>query len=181
VAGGVDGLLESIAVDEVSRDGVSGAVTDFEAGVAEALEQSASASGSDPDYLATGIRSAFDGLVSSLIETLTPPEEASDAVPAPENEDPIETVPDALPLPAPGVDGEIGDPSDTPEAPSLEELITALVDSFEQSLASLITDIADARALAEPSPPRGNGVAYNKFLAIYNELRGVSGTVDDIA
>jgi hypothetical protein len=90
-------------------------------------------------------------------------------------------VPDALPLPASDVDGEIGEPSDTPEVPSLEELIAVLVESFEQSLASLITDIADARALAEPSPPHGNGVAFDKFLAIYNELRGVSGTVDDIA
>jgi len=37
----------------------------------------------------------------------------------------------------------------------------------------LTTAVSAVSVLPPLSEPNGNGVAYNKFLAIYNEMRGI--------
>ncbi|GAG28055.1 unnamed protein product [marine sediment metagenome] len=37
----------------------------------------------------------------------------------------------------------------------------------------LTTAVSAANVLPPLSEPNGNGVAYDKFLAIYNEMRGI--------
>lgn len=178
VTAGVDGLLDTADVDETTGELVAGAVGEFETGVTEALEGFTSAGVPNPDSLASGIQSSFDALISTLVEAMTPPAQVPDSTPDSKTDGATGTDVEASPLAV--EEGQIAAAPDTPAVPTLDELIASLVDSFEQALASLITAIVDASSLPDPSPPTGNGAAYDKFLDIYNELRGLSGTVDDV-
>ena len=53
--------------------------------------------------------------------------------------------------------------------------------AFADALTQLKAAITDTIALGDPSEPNGNGGAFDKFLAIYNELRSTSPTVDERA
>jgi hypothetical protein len=64
---------------------------------------------------------------------------------------------------------------ETPEEPTfdLTAAVTTLNDAFSQSLSSFLSSIEEAAALPPlTSEPSGNGKAYEKFLAIYNEMIG---------
>lgn len=178
VTAGVDGLLDTADVDETTGELVAGAVGEFETGVTEALEEFTSAGVPNADSLASGIQSSFDALISTLVEAMTPPAQVPDSTPDSKTDGATGTDVEASPLAV--EEGQIAAAPDTPAVPTLDELIASLVDSFEQALASLITAIVDASSLPDPSEPTGNGAAYDKFLDIYNELRGLSGTVDDV-
>ena len=52
---------------------------------------------------------------------------------------------------------------------------------FQESLTSSVASIDKATQLPGPSEPSGNGAAYDKFLPIYNELRGQTVAVDETA
>ena len=67
------------------------------------------------------------------------------------------------------------------ETTRLDALIAAFVETFELALSSMLSTITEAQNLADPSPPSGNGSAYEKFLAIYNDLRGQTDTLNDVA
>lgn len=56
----------------------------------------------------------------------------------------------------------------------LQTIITNWQDNFYASLEELTKALETVEVLPELSEPSGNGVAYNKFLAIYNELRGIN-------
>ena len=45
--------------------------------------------------------------------------------------------------------------------------------TFAESLDELANALNDIKSLPDLSEPNGNGKAYNKFLAIYNNLQGV--------
>ena len=49
--------------------------------------------------------------------------------------------------------------------------VTALVQAFDAALATLSQTLAAALQLPDPSPPSGQGSAYDKFLAIYQAMR----------
>ncbi|MCH8242434.1 MAG: hypothetical protein IH897_07480 [Planctomycetes bacterium] len=63
--------------------------------------------------------------------------------------------------------------------PPADSSLTVLIEAFEGFLNDYLSSIASASQLADPAPYDGNGSAYGKFLAIYNDLRGVSSTVDE--
>lgn len=77
--------------------------------------------------------------------------------------------------------GDAADAQPAPTTPTLEDAIAALGNIFEEALAGLLTSVNEAAQLGEPSQPSGNGVAYERFLAIYNGLRGLSPTIDERA
>jgi hypothetical protein len=55
------------------------------------------------------------------------------------------------------------------------ELLVQLVQDFESALAALGDELTQFSSVLPPlSPYEGNGKAYAKFLAIYNELNGIS-------
>ncbi len=101
---------------------------------------------------------------------VSPDEPESSERPNPAN--PSETTPSPEPAPDTPAEG----PGET-----LDDAIASLVDAFNEALASLLASVDSATRLPDPTPPRGNGVAYDKFLAIYNELRGATGTVEETA
>jgi hypothetical protein len=65
---------------------------------------------------------------------------------------------------------------DVPQ-PSLADAFAALVQSFNDALAQLNQAVNSSLQLPEPQAPApdNHGAAYARFLAIYNDLRGVSG------
>jgi len=116
------------------------------------------------------------------LETLlAPPAPIDEADPAPtEAEDPdaeataqLEPTESAI-EPDPTADNE----APAEEAPvTFADAIASFADGFQESLAAFL-DTIDAASQLPPlsSPPNGNGVAYDKFLAIYNDL--LSGDTD---
>ncbi len=108
------------------------------------------------DTLLEGIQSAFDGFIESLQSALTPD---TPLVPPAETVD-EETEPPPLVL------------ESQPQTP---EIIDELTAAFEAALQELIDAFSEASILTPTSQPNGNGVAYDKFLNIYNDMR--DGTV----
>ncbi|MBA7626383.1 hypothetical protein ES703_33831 [subsurface metagenome] len=75
-------------------------------------------------------------------------------------------------------------PEPTPPAdsgPDWQGFIDNLQSSFSGAMDDLTTAVSAVSMLPPLSEPSGNGVAYDKFLAIYNEMRGiVPETVDSV-
>ena len=68
--------------------------------------------------------------------------------------------------------------TDAPELP-WQTFIEDLQSAFTTATNELTQAFAEVRILPELSEPNGNGVAYEKFLAIYNELRGLQTPTDE--
>ena len=60
-----------------------------------------------------------------------------------------------------------------------DEAITSLTEVFQEAFAELLASIESALRLPDPSQPNGKGVAYDKFLAIYDGLRGATTAIDE--
>ncbi|HUU17812.1 MAG TPA: hypothetical protein VMW72_11725 [Sedimentisphaerales bacterium] len=71
--------------------------------------------------------------------------------------------------------------AESPDAPELpwQTFIEDLKSAFTTTTNELSQAFAEVRILPELSEPNGNGVAYEKFLAIYNELRGLQSPTDE--
>jgi hypothetical protein len=71
--------------------------------------------------------------------------------------------------------------AENPDAPELpwQTFIEDLQSAFTTATNELTQAFAEVRILPELSEPNGNGVAYEKFLAIYNELRGLQTPTDE--
>jgi hypothetical protein len=116
------------------------------------------------------VRSAFESFVSSI--TPVPeeqPEESPEVIPT-------ESVSMAKAVTAtPDEIAEVSEPA--PEAAdnsalSLDDFIAQLTDSFTAAVVELESSLADISILPPLSEPSGNGKAYDKFVAMYNEMRG---------
>jgi hypothetical protein len=140
--------------------------------------------------LIDGVQNAFTALVCSLQGLLTPP--ASDAAETVEG--------DEGDMASPAVSEQMGTeenemiavvqrtPEDSPadEVPAVEEspspaqtpldyqiLLDRLASAFAAALAEFRSALEQSSILPELSVPTGNGRAYEKFLAIYNDLWGI--------
>ncbi|MHC4659455.1 MAG: hypothetical protein ACYS83_09825 [Planctomycetota bacterium] len=58
--------------------------------------------------------------------------------------------------------------------PDSQAFITDLQSAFFAGMDELTEALSSVQILPGPSEPSGNGKAYEKFVAIYNEMRGVS-------
>jgi hypothetical protein len=146
-----DTLLASLALDEPTAAKVSGLIASFE----DAMRSEAAAGGAtDPEALGASLSSAFIDFTSALRELIAPSEPEQTSV---KNEPG---------LPEDEIDPATADPVGDP--------LAALTSAFQAALTELMGAISRTNTLPEPSAPSGNGAAYGKFLAIYNDLRGVS-------
>jgi hypothetical protein len=66
----------------------------------------------------------------------------------------------------------------TDDALQLDDLFASFRTAFDEALASLSEFITTATRLPDPAPSTGHGRAYDKFLAIYNDLRGLAPPAD---
>ncbi len=122
--------------------------------------------GEDPDVPPEGSPE------STPTEGPSEPAPGSPDVEAP-TEDPIGenpgVPPESTPEPTPPQD-----PQEPPASPfDAEAFLGELTASFDAALAELVETMRTTQVLPELSPPNGNGKAYAKFLAMYNELWGL--------
>ncbi len=161
----LDELASSGALSEEQAIAVGELQQAFEQAVDEAVEQSNTAPGVDEEALTNGLQSAFDGLTDPLETLLAPsaPTEPAD-------------------LPSEPV---VAEPADLPSEPVVAEpavgpsVLDALKDAFDAGMVQVNEALVASSILSPPSLPRGNGVAYEKFLSIYEELTGPAEPTDD--
>lgn len=77
--------------------------------------------------------------------------------------------------------GDIAPEQDGETSLTLDDALASLAELFQQGFSSFLQSIDDAIRLPDPSAPTGQGGAYDKFLAIYNDLRGIDPTFDERA
>jgi hypothetical protein len=122
------------------------------------------------DQLLASIRMEFEALVASLQTAISGAERGSLAA---DNETGAEGVTAEIPEEGAPLDGS--NPSEPEGQTGGGELLVQLVQDFESALAALREELTQSSSVLPPlSPYEGNGKAYAKFLAIYNELNGIS-------
>jgi len=110
--------------------------------------------------LIEGLQSAFNDLVGALQTTLG-----------------ITTTPANQPPPDISADTEENAANETPDEPNFyEQFIDDLTSAFNSAVQNLQASFESVTVLPELSEPNGNGVAYEKFLAIYNDMLGIEPT-----
>ena len=188
----VAGIISAVSIQidvlvtsgELTDEQVTTATDAFEA-FREALEQLVEEfttnGGTDTSSLLGEIETAFDVLVEALNPLLTflasPGAEEAAEVPAELDEEGTILTAAVSTVGLEGTPASIEtDPEDPPaEASVLAGFIEQLDAVFSAALDELRSAIESAAVLPALSEPSGNGVAYAKFLAIYNDLYGVTG------
>jgi hypothetical protein len=157
----VGGIVDSFLADnELTEEQV--------AAVQEAKESFVQAVTGTEDP-AGAVEDAFAALVAALQALVPPPPEEE----APPPEEPGEEPP-----------GE--EPPGEPEPPTEPQVdwqafIDNLQSAYSEAMEDLTSSLSAVTALPPLSEPSGNGVAYEKFLAIYNDLWGIepAGEMDE--
>jgi len=194
VNGQVDELLGQLELDEETGNTVAGLRDEFDTAVQAAVEDATTDGRVDTTALADSLNTAFAAFSQQLHDLLAPLVEP----PAPEEPDIVPETPDGMePVEEPvegATEGEepvaglseepeegtveplAEEPDEeTPETPAfdLSAAIATLNDAFGEALVGFLASIEEAAQLPPlTSEPSGNGVAYERFLAIYNELIG---------
>lgn len=153
----------------------------FNEAVQSAVEQPTADISIDASALETTLQAAFDDLVLAVTELFNAAEDEEIVPPDTEVAETTEENQETAPAESPvEPTGDEPPPEDEP-ALTLEEAIASLSELFQESLTSLIASINEAARLPDPSEPSGNGGAYDKFLAVYDELRGQPLAIDENA
>jgi len=153
----VGGVLESVG--GLVRDFVEGdneLTPEQSASVIELHDTFAQAAGESQNEPAADLTTAFDDFVEALRTLFTPAEQMQEEPNIPETED----------------EG-ITESSSTTELP-WQTFLDNLQSAFTAASDELTKAVTELNILPELSEPNGNGVAYEKFLAIYNDLRGLN-------
>lgn len=159
------GAEDPMANFKEAADGLIGALEDGSSDSATVLE---------------GLKGAFGNFMVAL--------QQNEPVPAEDAGGAIETVPDitdetegtegaAAVAVNPGEDASVA--AEEPEVAELNAFsvsLKELQDWFDQQIGSLEKSAADLQAMPPLSEPSGNGVAYSRFLEMYNALEGKSGS-----
>lgn len=166
VAAGLNSLTESLTDEQLNP-----LIENFSQALTQAQEEFLSSGSPSNEALADTLKSAFATLINSLNEILNPaaPPNPPLAVEIPQAESPAdqEIIPSAseeTPPAPPAADNQ------SPAAPDLMENLTTI---FHTALNELISRLDEVQILPDLSAPAGNGRAYDKFLALYNELKDI--------
>ncbi|MFB0555026.1 MAG: hypothetical protein ACETWQ_17095 [Phycisphaerae bacterium] len=153
----VNAVLESVGgvVNSFLEAEENGLSEDQTAGVSELQEIFVQAASGYTNEPVTDLNNAFEEFVEALRNLFAPPAPTQEEDTTTETESP-----------------------DTTELP-WQTFIEDLQSAFAAATNELTQAFAEARILPELSEPNGNGVAYEKFLAIYNELLGLQTPSDE--
>ncbi len=159
-------LLDNPELEAASATGVNDALAAFDF----TLAQHASETTGNTSALTDQIRADFDNLVSSLktalgVDAESNPETSTDDVTV------AEDIPESAPQMAASADGPPAATPETAPATDYQTFIDDLISTFETKLQELETSLTDINVLPELSAPHGNGKAYDKFVAMYNDMR----------
>lgn len=172
VNGRMEELLASGALDEEQSAGAQELLNAFNSAIQTLIEDFRSATDPGNESLLTGAEAAFETFMDSLTSRLgvasdesvaAEAEDANPDVPAPDSSQ-AEEASDILP----------GDPPEGDSAPSdLQAFLEQLAEAFTSAMADAVEMSSPSGFLPPLSPAQGNGAAYAKFLATYNELLGI--------
>ena len=169
-------LLSSELLSQEQATAVGGFREAFEAELGALADEYSSTA--DAGAYSDSLRASFERLMSTLSDLLVPDE----AVGSAGQTQPVDLSglegPSAAEEPTQDLQSEAAMPPESGDDAGDIQTIADLLDSLRQALAAALEDLSasssQAPMLAPVSAPHGNGVAYAKFLAIYNEMRGVS-------
>ncbi len=116
------------------------------------------------DNLISEIRSSFDNFVLSARPAVEEPVEPEPPITGETVLSEEVIIPDAE-QPAVDIISE-----EEPQF-SIDQFLTDLISTFDAELELLETTLANTSVLPEISEPSGNGKAFDKFMAIYNEMK----------
>jgi hypothetical protein len=165
--------LQTEGLDEGIASVISAGLEDFQSLNTESISTATTETAlTDSDSLAQ-LQSSFNAYIESiriaLAELSQPaPEEVTEntEIPAPEETTTEDTI-----LPATTEEATV-----IPEWQlAVEQFIAELTLSFETAMSELNAELENVSVLPELSEPTGQGRAYDKFLAVYNEMQS-SGT-----
>ncbi len=153
----VNAVLESVGgiVDTFLAAEENGLTEEQTAGVSELQETFVQAASGYTNEPVTDLNNAFEDFVEALRDLFAPPVQTQEENTTTETES-----------------------TDAPELP-WQIFIEDLQSAFTTATNELTQAFAEVRILPELSEPNGNGVAYEKFLARYNELRGLQTPSDE--
>jgi len=146
--------------------------------------QSAEAPSTDEQpiqILISGIQGAFTSFVESLQVLLVPTVDPNMDEGGPEDEsisEDGEGQGSSVVAEAPAANDQ--EPPE-PTEPNYQSLIDELGSAFAAEIVELIEALNGFQLLPELSEPSGNGVAYENFLAVYNQMQSVETAEDDTA
>jgi hypothetical protein len=164
---------ESEGVEDLATT-VSGLHQEFTASVNQLLEDFGSSDNPSKANLITGIEDFFETFITSLRDLLTPSTEEPLPTSNPIEEEGLTAELESLAIENPTEsEPESSDPVETDYTNYISEVSSV----FTIAIADLTEALNNLAVLPELTEPTGNGVAYDKFLAIYNEMRGVE-TID---
>ncbi len=173
----IEELRSSGALTETQLAEVAELQDNFNSAIKTLVNDFLSTTEQGSEALMSGVRSAFDVLLASLTSLLDLDSGATVVNAAERDDAPPIMEPDTVTGDSEtegGADIPTTDPvEDDGEAANLQLFLDQLVDTFTAAINDL-TGVFDATAFLPPlSPPEGNGVAYAKFLGIYNDLLGL--------
>lgn len=190
VNGAVGELSISLADSEESRDALGALVTEFELTVASTTDLAISNTSVDAKDLETSLRSAFDALIEGIADVLAPavrepnapvttegnPRVGGEGITRLESEsiEGSDLSHEIAPLDVTAVEAPAVEPND-----ALDNALVSLRDTFETALSELLQAFSQAQELGDLQRPKGNGVAFDRFLSVYQSLTGASPTVDE--
>lgn len=164
-------VVESFLADNELTEEQSTALSDAQ----QAFEQAVS----DAEDKTQALNNAFAELLAALQSLFTPPTNPEQEPPPPDEEaapDDEETTELTTEEPPPEPPQE--PPTET--GPDWLAFIESLQAAFDAAMQQLNNAVNSTSALPPLSEPTGNGVAYDKFLAIYNQMRGIEPTGQDL-
>ena len=167
----LDAAPETIALDGESAASLDALRVELDGQLASALDGYRESGSVSTEALVEELRGAFDSFLDRLADLFADDGEPTD----PNGTDGADDVSGGAAASS-TVDGEPTDPNGLADAGSSAGRVGELRAFVEEALASLATRPDDVRLLPELSAPRGNGVAYDRFVSQYQDL--VAATTD---
>ncbi len=164
----IDALIGSDNLTEDQSIAVAAAAESFAAVVPQAVEEFAGAS----EFVST-VRAAFDEFTAAIDTALTIVSEPEPTEPPPVVDDPV---PDAVAIETEPPATSVETPAEEIPSFSADDFIAGLIEAFTAALDKIEADLLATSALPEISEPNGQGRAFEKFMAIYGELRAATVT-----
>ena len=172
VANEIETFLATDGLDEETIASITGSLSAFVSGESTIATFSATEETAATGDAIAKLRSDFDALIEALNSALIVSEETTT-----EETTEAEGVIGFTAVTPP--DGELTTTEFSVDEPATEEevvidgeaFIASLIESFESGMEALIASLAETSILPALSEPNGNGTAYDKFVAMYNELQ----------
>lgn len=162
-----NGLSELVDAGTITEEQYDEAWGDFEQAVNDSKAKFLSGETAARETLFEEIQSAF----TTLVETLSP-------APAEEPQEPDIT--ETNPIEPADTEESVTTETETPVSAITEpeDPFASLRQVFQSALEEMISSMSETQVLPPLSEASGKGGAYDKFLAIYNQMQGIPGPVE---